>query len=321
MRGLCLQDHDSRSGMAIFTRPISGSGMLLSLFPGVHFYVSWSTLAGMLLGCLFLCFHANGMGQEPSADSTKELVICYNPDVPLSHLEPFSLIVVDYSYPPARVKKLRRQGKTVFGYLSLAKVHRERPYAAKVKSLGIEHTEDPVFSDVVKVNAGDSEWRKLVVGSVVPKIKQSGFNGIFLDDLDDLKSRKIERDGVTLIRAIRSEHPEIKLMANRGLEYLVDFASHVDYVLLESCFVAQGRIRKPADPAWAMGLFRAGKQLNPRLQGVAVDYISGLQSSPLRRQLLTPSQSALIATIRQLHMENDLLSFVSTEDLQSVPQF
>ena len=118
-------------------------------------------------------------------------------------------------------------------------------------------------------------------------------------------------------------HPEIKIMANRGLEYLAAFASDVDFVLLESCFVLGGKLREPADSAWAMDLLNGGMGVNPRLQGVAIDYIQRAtpQSTVNNRQPLSLIQLRLVAKVRELHAKHGLLSCVSTEDLQSVPDF
>ncbi len=278
-------------------------------------FAIWLMLAGVCFGCP--C--AEVVAQQ--APRTQGFVICYNPRTPPQQFAPFSLVVVDYEYPPASVALLRRQGKIVFGYVSIAKVHRLRPFVAKVKDLGIGYTQDPLFSGTFQINAANPKWQNLVVQEIVPQLKRLGFNGIFLDDLDDLKNRKLEQHGVSLIRELRREHPELKLMANRGLEYLADFASNVDYVLLESCFSLNGQIRKPADSAWAMGFLNAGKGINPSLQGVAVDYIPKTNLIPIRGQSLNQTQSRLVARIRQLHTENGLLSCVSTEDLQSVPRF
>lgn len=266
-----------------------------------------------LLAVSLCCANVNVSAQE--APQPSKFVICYNPHVPPQQFAPYDLVVVDYAYPPTKVASLRRQGKTVFGYLSLGKVHKQRPFAANVQTLGIACTQDPHFTDSNQVNVADSKWQQLVVQVIVPRMKHIGFNGIFLDDLDDIKTRKLEQHGVSLIQQIRQTNPEVKLMANRGLEYLSDFAAHVDYSLLESCFALNGQIRKPADPAWAMGLLETGKRINPRLQGVAIDYIQKPNRS------LTGTQLQVIARIRELHAKNGLLSCVSTQDLQTVPRF
>lgn len=274
-----------------------------------------------VLALAFLFTKMAGFAEEQV--QSESFVICYNPGVAVQDLEPYSLVVVDYAYPQASVAKLRRQGKVVFGYLSIAKVHHQRPFASRIKSLGIKYERDPEFPGSLRINAADPKWRELLVADVIPQIKRLGFNGIFLDDLDDLKKRKIEQHGVSLIRDIRQANPGIKLMANRGLEYLAGFAPFVDFVLLESCFVLDGQLRKSSDPAWALELLDAGKSINPKLRGAAVDYIQAAvpQSTSGKQQSFSRSQSHLVKKIRELHARHGLLSLVTTSDLQSVPDF
>ena len=92
---------------------------------------------------------------------------------------------------------------------------------------------------------------------------------------------------------------------------------------MESCFTLAGQLRKPADSEWAMDLLNVGKAINPKLQGLAIDYIprAATQSTANNRGELLPSQEDFIAQIRELHAKHWLMSCVSTEDLQSVPGF
>ena len=259
--------------------------------------------------CLGVSVHGQAATQQP------KFAICYNPDVSPNKLAPYKLVVVDFSYPASHITALREQGKTVFGYLSLGKVQNQRPFAAEVKRLGIRFKLDPSFPDSYQIDVSDPNWSHLVLTGIVPQMKRIGFNGIFLDDLDDIKSRKMVPSAVSLIRGIRQANPELKLMANRGLDYLKDVAPFVDYSLLESCFALKGQLRDPKDSAWAIGLLNEGKKRNPDLHGVAVDYMRKKAGA------LSPSQLQIVAQIRKLHADNGLSSFVSTEDLQAIPGF
>eukprot|EP00975_Prorocentrum_lima_P059514 12477313-Prorocentrum_lima.AAC.1 len=65
--------------------------------------------------------------------------------------------------------------------------------------------------------------------------------------------------------AIREKYPSLKLFANRGLEILGDYAKHIDYVLLESCFALNGTMRDQGDPQWALSHLKKGQKANPGL--------------------------------------------------------
>lgn len=269
---------------------------------------------GIIVGVISFCLAFNdSKGQETS--STPKFIICYNPSVPVQEFEAYDLVVVDFSYPSKSVAHLKRQGKTVFGYLSLGKVQKQRPFFVVLKDLGIGFEQDSQYQDSFQIDVSDSRWQDLVLESIVPKMKKSGFDGIFLDNLDDLKIRNLEDQSVALIKRIRASNPELKLMANRGLEYSARFASSVDYLLLESCFLLNGEKRKASDSDWALQWLAEAKRVNSQLKGVAIDYVSR------REQALTRSQIQLIGEVRSSHLKNGLISCVSFEDLQSVPRF
>ena len=277
---------------------------------GWVFYVC-RNLAFILVWLGFACGYPGGLAAQETSRQLK-FVICYQPSVPWEELEPFDIVVVDYAYPRQSVAALRQRGKTVFGYLSLGKVQKQRPFMAGVQEAGIALKQDLDYSDSFQIDVSDRQWHALVTDSIIPKMKQKGFNGIFLDDLDDIKSRNLQEHGVLLIGRIRKSNPNMTLMANRGLEYAGKFADSVDYLLLESCFLRNGNIRDPAESAWALELLSAAKKANPKLKGLALDYIA-------RKKLtLTPEQKRLVQEIRELHKKHGLLSCVSSEDLQGV---
>lgn len=250
-----------------------------------------------------------------SAKSAVEsFVICYNPNAPVAMLAVYDLIVVDFAYPPGRIKQLVQKKKSVLGYLSLGKVHRARPFLKDIQRLKIELVRDQAFPDSFQIDVANPNWQKLVIGTIIPRMKKAGFTGLFLDDLDDIEARGLTKQGADLIAAIRQAHPELRLMANRGLGYLPLFAKNVDDVLLESCFALSGKLRPLSDQNWALAQLAAGKGANPKLKGFAVDYyIPQDDGSP------AIGQQTLINQVRKLHAQNGLGSCLTVQSLQIVP--
>jgi len=258
-----------------------------------------------------VCLVENSSAQETV--KTSSFVICYHPKISSREFAPYDIVVVDYAYPSKSIKKLRQQGKLVFGYLSLGKIQKERPFLSAAQSARIGLQQDIQWPDSFRVDAADRKWHSLVLESIIPEMKAVGFSGIFLDDLDDLKIRNLQDQGVSLIRQIRESNPHLKLMANRGLEYADRFSPFIDYLLLESCFLQSGSKRDSSDSDWALRLFLSAKEENPKLKGVAIDYISE------KKIPLTAAQNRLILETSSLHKQHGLLSCVSFRDLQSVP--
>ena len=92
-------------------------GSLVSRNRGILRFAIWFTLVGVTV------LEPYGVVAAHEPTRTKEFVICYNPRTPTQQFARFPLVVVDYEYPPASVASLRQQGKLVFGYLSISKVH------------------------------------------------------------------------------------------------------------------------------------------------------------------------------------------------------
>jgi polysaccharide biosynthesis protein PelA len=249
----------------------------------------------------------------PIAKGPVDFAICYNPDAPIRELEKYDLCIVDSELKTATVRAFLKKAK-VLGYLSLGKVHGARPFLKTIEGLKIGLEKDAAFPDSFRVDAADPKWQTFVVHTLIPEMIKTGFNGVFLDDLDDLFRRKLVANAVALIAEIRKVHPKLYLMGNRGLEFLPAYAPSVNAVLLESCFAENGAIRKAGDHAWAMAKLKAGQAANPKLVGFALDYFA-------KESVATPdaTQTALIAAIRKLHATNGLRSCVSTQDLQSMP--
>ncbi|MFK5924123.1 MAG: endo alpha-1,4 polygalactosaminidase [Verrucomicrobiota bacterium] len=173
-------------------------------------------------------------GEDQAQRSAERLSICYNPSIPPAQLAAFNLLVLDSAYPEQGVKQLRDQGKTVIGYMSLGAVGENRWWFEALEKANALRGQNPGFaSQVIKLDK--PVWKKLVIQRIIPEIINRGFNGVFLDDLDLIYQTHQQRAAVELIAEIRTQFPELKIMANRGLEYLKDFSKQVDYVLLESC--------------------------------------------------------------------------------------
>ena len=72
---------------------------------------------GALCGGELVAQKKTGAARDARKNEPDSFVICYNPAAPVRQLAQYSLIVVDYAYPRAAVAVLRKQQKTVLGYL------------------------------------------------------------------------------------------------------------------------------------------------------------------------------------------------------------
>lgn len=271
----------------------------------------------LLLGDTVLQYTATAQNLPPVDPAPRNFAVCYDVRVPSASFQPFDLLVLEYAEPPERIRELREQGKAVLGYLSLGAVDRNRWWYEKLRQAGTLGKPNAGFTST-EIDASQPAWSALVTDEIVPEMldpKRLGFDGIFFDDLDLLYRNGQASQAAAIMAAVRVKHPEAKLMANRGLEFLPTFAKDVAYVLLESCVTApdKGQLRPASDFAWAIGHFRRGKAANPKLIGCALDYLDSPQ--PMSAE----ERSVYIRAIRQRHQAEGLLSCVSVSALNIVP--
>lgn len=170
--------------------------------------------------------------------------VYYADALPAAAFERYDLLVFDHAAHPD-LAPLKDARKRVFGYLSLGEVAQSRPHFERVREMGILRDENPNWPGSRFVDVRDSRWVKMVIEDLVPMVLQRGFQGLFLDTLDnppELERRDPRRNAgmtdaaVRLVRALKLHFPSVPLILNRGYDLLPRLATVVDYVLGESVY-------------------------------------------------------------------------------------
>jgi polysaccharide biosynthesis protein PelA len=213
-------------------------------------------------------------------------VAYYAANAPAADFGRFSLIVLDSDrHPP--LEPLSSPGKTVLGYLSLGEIESGRSYFPAVRSEGILLQANRNWKSSYFVDVRNPRWKKRVIEQLIPEILKQGFDGVFLDTLDDppylekLDSRKnagMTAAAVDLVVAIRQRFPSIKIMMNRGYELLPGVEANIDYVLGESVFAAydfEKKVYRRVPPhlyEQQAEILKAAQLRRPQLQVFTLDY-------------------------------------------------
>jgi uncharacterized protein (TIGR01370 family) len=187
----------------------------------------------------------------PRAAQSQQLrwVCYYGSSAPFSTLSKFDLLVFDSDAHPA-IAPLKERGKTVVGYLSIGEVNSTRGYFNEVKAQNLVLGENKNWKDSFFIDVRNPLWTKRVVEELVPGILRSGFDGIFLDTIDNApyleqtepqRYRGMADAMVRLVRTIRQNYPGIKIIANRGFDILSRIENDIDMVLGESIVESQVR--------------------------------------------------------------------------------
>ncbi len=170
--------------------------------------------------------------------------VYYSDKEPVSAFQKYSLIIFDSDYHPD-IDALIDEGKTVLGYISLGEIENSRWYYSKMQKSGILLNENKYWKGSYFVDVRSHIWVSFVINTLVPNLIQKGFSGIFIDTLDNpaelervnpKKNKGMTEGAVRLVKAIRMNYPNIKIMLNRGYEILPEVAKYINYELGESIF-------------------------------------------------------------------------------------
>lgn len=198
----------------------------------------------------------------------------------------FKLLVLEPDFPRP-LAPLRGAGSRLLGYISMGEVHRGRPFVSELERAGALRQPNPNWPEARLVDLRDPTWTKLVLNRLVPAILEKGYDGIFMDTLDNAealerqdadKNRGMTAGGARLVAAIRERFPGIIIMMNRGYGLLPTVATRIDLVLAEAMAsrwnFAEGRYEMTSaeDWAWQAGHLLAARQVNPRLVLATLDY-------------------------------------------------
>lgn len=177
-------------------------------------------------------------GQRQS--DIRHWAVYYDDKLPASHFAGQDLVVFDRRYhPPLEPLK----GNTILlGYVSIGEVHDDAPEKKILEKQGAILFQNTHWGSHA-VDVTEPQWKKMVLDQVDDALSQ-GFDGVMLDTIDSpihwAKTEEPERveamenAAVSLIGAIRTAHPDIKIMMNRGFDILPRVARDLDYALAES---------------------------------------------------------------------------------------
>ena len=197
-----------------------------------------------------------------------------------------ALLVLEPSHPRP-IAPLRGPGATLLGYLSLGEVERARPYVAALDAAGALGPANPAWPDARMVDLRHPAWRSRVLDRIVPDILALGYDGIFLDTVDNAEAMEradsranagMVAAGASLIAAMRARFPKAQIMLNRGYAVLPAVAPLIDHVLGEAMasrwnFATQRyELLSDSDWQWQADRLRAARKANPRLTLATLDY-------------------------------------------------
>ncbi len=184
------------------------------------------------------------------------------------------------------IAPLRGPGSTLLGYVSFGEVEKSRPYVAALDKAGALRAPNPHWPDARLADLRHAAWREELIERAVPAILALGYDGIFIDTMDNAEAMEradpgaagMVAAGAALIAAVRARFPTIRIMLNRGYAVLPDVTRHIDAVLGEAMASRWNfperryEMLGDADWSWQADKLRAARAANPALTLATLDY-------------------------------------------------
>jgi len=191
----------------------------------------------------FGCSAGGAMRRRAQLRKINSWVCVYSKEASPTDIRKFDLAILDADMHP---EMMTLRGNTLLmGYLSLAEVTDNRWFwpqiSAKTWVLDKNTSWNSWYVDV-----RSPEWHEIVLNKIIPVILEQGFNGLFLDTVDNAeyleryhppkKYPGSEEAMVQLIKKIRKTYPDIYIIVNRGYAIFDKIGRAVDAVVAESTF-------------------------------------------------------------------------------------
>ncbi len=249
----------------------------------------------------------NGIQKEVTLPTTKQVPSQYAPggsialyyavNPPVKMLNEFDRVVLEPDAVTqgelAEFNTNKGTVSTLFAYLSVGEVGPTRQWRSSIDSSWVLGVNDNWASEVMDLaNPG---WRAFLLRRADELIR-AGYQGFFLDTMDSYhlfaktdEQRLRQQQGLTtFIATLKTKHPNLQLIANRGFELLPSIAPYLDVMAAESLYArwhggSGGYQAVPdSDRAWLLGQLNTARQ-QYGLEALSIDYVEPSNREKARR--------------------------------------
>ncbi|MEG8017139.1 endo alpha-1,4 polygalactosaminidase [Sphingomonas sp. LR55] len=173
----------------------------------------------LAMGAIGLTIGARSRSQatpKPSPDTVLRWGIDYGATTDPVLARACALLVLE-PHHARPIAPLRGPGSILLGYVSFGEVERGRPYFAALDKAGALSAANPNWPDARLADLRHPAWRAAVLDRLVPAILALGYDGIFIDTMDNAEAMERQDPvantgmvaaGATLIAAVRARFPK-----------------------------------------------------------------------------------------------------------------
>ncbi len=203
----------------------------------------------------------SGCAKANKAENTKTWLCQFQNFSPSSISKTnFNIVVVDYSYDGSdskalnatEVEEMKNGGKIVLAYMNVGYAEEWRFYWNKIKNATFVGNNDIRWPGEHLILDFDNPTWENVVHQYVNKIKNAGFDGVYLDGVDAYESfqdeKKHANEMMTLLKDVRKwlgSEEKISILNAYGLyDFDPSIVNLVNYISVESLFYLKTRKRR-----------------------------------------------------------------------------
>ncbi|MFC6876403.1 endo alpha-1,4 polygalactosaminidase [Flavobacterium myungsuense] len=162
------------------------------------------------------------------------VLVCYGKVKPESIKGYTYVILESLNYTSKQIKTIKAQNSKVFAYISLGEVNINAPYFKVLKENTIGKNEN---WDSYYLNLKSNKTQETLL-SIVDKTLSKGFDGLFLDNIDNFTiygpQKDQKKDLVNLLKKIKEIYPKKEFLQNAGLDLIPETASYINAIVIES---------------------------------------------------------------------------------------
>ena len=239
------------------------------------------------------------------------VLVCYG-KIEAAKIKGYQYVILEEkNFSKEEVSLIKKNNKKVFAYISLGEVNANASHYNLLKNstLGKNKNWNSHYLDL------KAEKTTIVLMRLIKKNLDKGFDGMFLDNIDNYGSfgpqKSQRKELVALISKIKKQYPNHLLVQNSGAELIDETHKFIDIVLFESVasnYSFKDNLYQMREEADYQTYLKRLKELNAtyKLPIILVEY--------------SDSQTLNTALINRLSATN-FDYFIGKIDLQSLPTF
>lgn len=162
------------------------------------------------------------------------LLVCYG-KIEAAKIKGYQYVILEEkNFSKEEVSLIKKHNKKVFAYISLGEVNANATHYSLLKNdiLGKNENWNSYYLDL------KSDKTSIVLMLVIKRILDKGFDGLFLDNIDNFGSFGPQKDQrkelIALMKKIKKQYPKHLLIQNSGAEVIEDTHDTIDAILFES---------------------------------------------------------------------------------------